>query len=187
MRENIALLKRLGVLLNGIKWRLLGLKAPGSAILDPHCRIRNPRNLTLGAKAHLWPYSYLFCRKGRIRIGANTVVRDYSVIQALESVTIGNNTLIAPHCMITDANHNLDPNVPITQSGRTAQPVSIGNNVWLAAGAKVMPGVTIGDNAVVAAGAVVTKDVPANAIVGGVPAKIIKYRNGQEAASNQAS
>ena len=83
--------------------------------------------------------------------------------------------------MITDANHNLDPNVPITQSGRTAQPVVIGNNVWLAAGAKVMPGVTIGDNAVVAAGAVVTKDVPANAIVGGVPAKIMKYRNGQEA------
>ena len=187
MRENIALLKRLGIVLNGIKWRLLGLKAPGNVVLDPHCRIRNPRNLTLGPKAHLWPYSYLFCKRGRIAIGANTVVRDYTVIQALESVSIGDNTLIAPHCMITDANHNLDPNTPITQSGRTAQPVVIGNNVWLAAGAKVMPGVSIGDNAVVAAGAVVTKDVPANAIVGGVPATIIKYRNGQAADSTQSS
>lgn len=177
MRENIALLKGIARRLNGLKWRLLGLKAPGSVLLDAHCRIRNPRNLRLGKKAHLWPYSYLFCRKGIIELGANTVVRDYTVIQALERVTIGDNCLIAPHCMITDANHNLDPTTPITQSGRTASPVTIGNNVWLAAGAKVMPGVTIGDNAVIAAGAVVTKDVPANAIVGGVPATILKYRS----------
>ncbi len=177
MRENIALLKSIATRLNGIKWRLLGLKAPGNVLLDPKCRIRNPRNLSLGAKAHLWPYSYLFCRKGTITIGANTVVRDYTVIQSLQQVTIGSNCLIAPHCMVTDANHNLDPNVPITQSGRTAKPVTIGDNVWLAAGAKVMPGVTIGNNAVVAAGAVVTKDVPANAIVGGVPATLLKYRS----------
>ena len=53
-------------------------------------------------------------------------------------------------------------------------PVKIGNNVWIGAHATILAGVTVGDNAVVAAGAVVTKDVPANAVVGGVPAKIIK-------------
>lgn len=177
MLENNSLLKSLALRLNRLKWAMLGLKGAGTAILDPHCRIRNPRNLKLGKKVHLWPYAYLFCRKGTIHIGNNTVIRDYTVIQSLECVSIGDNVLIAPHCMITDANHNLDPNTPITQSGRTAAPVTIGNNVWLAAGAKVMPGVTIGDNAVVAAGAVVTKDVAPNTVVGGVPAKFIKNRD----------
>jgi hypothetical protein len=56
-----------------------------------------------------------------------------------------------------------------------AKPVKIGNNVWVGAHATILQGVTIGDNAIIAAGAVVAKDVPANVIVGGVPAKIIKY------------
>lgn len=80
--------------------------------------------------------------------------------------------MIGPNVDIYTVNHPLD------KEGRrhyhTALPVTIGNDVWIGGKATILPGVTIGDNVVVAAGAVVTKDVPANTIVAGVPARVIK-------------
>ena len=63
---------------------------------------------------------------------------------------------------------------PYERSSTIAKPIKIGNRVWIGIAATVMPGVTVGDNSIIAAGAVVTKDVPTNCIVAGVPAKIIK-------------
>lgn len=88
-------------------------------------------------------------------------------------ITLGDNCMLAPGVHIYTATHPLDASK--RNSGvEYGKPVTIGHNVWIGGRAVINPGVTIGDNAVVASGAVVVKDVPANAVVGGNPAKIIK-------------
>jgi acetyltransferase-like isoleucine patch superfamily enzyme len=98
-------------------------------------------------------------------------------INARGGVTIGDNVIMGPYCVIHSANHRLDQlDVPVQQQGFEEKPVRIGNNVWLGARVTVLPGVTIADNAVVGAGAVVTKDIPSNAIAIGNPAHVIRLR-----------
>jgi galactoside O-acetyltransferase len=88
-------------------------------------------------------------------------------------IYVGDYTMFAPNVVVTTAGHPIDPEL----RERVYQfnlPVHIGRNVWIGAGAVILPGITIGDNSVIAAGAVVTKDIPANVVAGGVPAKVIK-------------
>ena len=90
-----------------------------------------------------------------------------------DSIRVGNNVMIGPNVDIYTVNH------PMTAKGRREYlgkgfPVTIGNDVWIGGKVTITPGVTIGNNVVVAAGAVVTKDIPDNVLVGGVPAKVIK-------------
>jgi acetyltransferase-like isoleucine patch superfamily enzyme len=93
---------------------------------------------------------------------------------------IGQGTLIAPGCFVTDHNHGVEPGLAIWQQSCVHAEVRIGAGAWLGAHVVVLPGVTIGDGAVVAAGAVVTHDVAANAIVAGVPARILRMRNDKQ-------
>lgn len=86
-------------------------------------------------------------------------------------ITIGDGTLVGHGSTLTTLNHGMDPD---RRADMIPAPIRIGRKVWLGAAVTVVPGVTIGDGAVVGAGAVVTKDVPANAIVAGVPAKLIR-------------
>ena len=86
-------------------------------------------------------------------------------------ITIGDDVFIAPKVNLITLNHIMNP---YERSTTIAKPIKIGNRVWIGIAATILPGVTIGDNAIVAAGAVVTKDVPANTVVAGNPAKIIK-------------
>jgi acetyltransferase-like isoleucine patch superfamily enzyme len=86
-------------------------------------------------------------------------------------ITIGDGTLIGHGSSLTTLNHAVDPD---RRADMIPSPVVLGRNVWLGASVTVLPGVTIGDGAIVGAGAVVTKDVPAHAIVAGVPAKLIR-------------
>ena len=88
-------------------------------------------------------------------------------------VVIGDNVLLAPGVQISTATHPLDPAARRTGIEQ-ALPITIGNDVWIGMGAQILPGVIIGDNVVVAAGAVVNKNVPANTVVAGVPAKVVK-------------
>lgn len=88
-------------------------------------------------------------------------------------VRIGDNCLLAPGVHIYTATHPLHP-VERNSGSEFGKPVTIGDNVWIGGRAVINPGVTIGDNAIIASGAVVTKDVPANVVVGGNPARIIK-------------
>ena len=87
-------------------------------------------------------------------------------------ISIGEGTLIGHNVVLATLNHDMDPE---HRKDLHPAPIKIGKHVWIGSNATVCPGVTIGDGAVVAAGAVVTKDVPANAVVGGVPAKLIRY------------
>jgi acetyltransferase-like isoleucine patch superfamily enzyme len=86
-------------------------------------------------------------------------------------ITIGDGTLIGHGSTLTTLNHDVDPD---RRADMVPAPIRIGRKVWLGAAVTVVPGVTIGDGAIVGAGAVVTKDVPANAIVAGVPATLIR-------------
>ena len=107
-----------------------------------------------------------------IHVGDNFHADYNCTMLDLAEIRIGNNCLIGPDVGIYTAGHRLEP------EGRTldvyGQPITIGDDVWIGGHSTILPGVTIGDGAVVAAGAVVTKDVPDNVVVGGIPAKVIK-------------
>ena len=106
-----------------------------------------------------------------IKLGKGVFINEGCCFQDQGGIEIGDNALIGQQVVIATLNHDLAPD---KRANMIPAPVKIGKNVWIGAHATILAGVTIGDNAVVAAGAVVTKDVPANSVVGGVPAKIIK-------------
>jgi acetyltransferase-like isoleucine patch superfamily enzyme len=118
----------------------------------------------------MFPPFYTDCGKN-ISVGKNVFINSGCCFQDQGGITIGDGVLIGHKVVLATLNHDIDP-----RKRSTMYPASIviGKNVWIGANATVVPGVTIGDGAVIAAGAVVTKDVPANVIVGGIPAKIIK-------------
>ncbi|PIO83351.1 acetyltransferase [Loigolactobacillus backii] len=108
-----------------------------------------------------------------IHVGEDFLSNYNLTILDIAPVNMGHNVMIGPNVDIYTVNH------PLTAKGRSAylaqaKPVTIGNDVWLGGKVAIMPGVTIGNNVVVAAGAVVTKDIPSNTLVGGVPARKIK-------------
>lgn len=110
-----------------------------------------------------------------ITIGRNVFINAGCKFQDQGGITIDEGALIGHGVVLATLDHDLDP---AKRQQLHPAPIYIGRNVWIGANATVTKGVTIGDNAVVAAGAVVTKDVPSGAIVGGVPAKLIKYVRG---------
>ena len=91
----------------------------------------------------------------------------------IREIFIGDHVMIGPNSLITTVGHSLSPMGRRKHLG-IAEPVTIGNDVWIGGNVTILPGVKIGNNVVVAAGAVVTKDVPDNCVVGGVPARFIK-------------
>lgn len=107
-----------------------------------------------------------------IEVGNNVFINACCHFQDHGGVTLGNGCQIGHNVVFATLNHGL---VPEHRHTTYPAPIVLGKNVWVGSNSTILQGVTVGDNAVVAAGAVVTKDVPANAIVGGVPAKVIKY------------
>jgi acetyltransferase-like isoleucine patch superfamily enzyme len=106
-----------------------------------------------------------------IKIGKNVFINFDCVFLDLGGITIEDNVLIAPRVNLLSEGHPLSPN---ERHSLVPGRIHIKQNAWIGAGTTILPGVTIGENAVVAAGAVVSKDVPDNAVVGGIPAKFIK-------------
>lgn len=106
-----------------------------------------------------------------IQIGKNVFINHACSFLDMGGITIEDEVLIGPKVNLITENHPLDP---ADRRALICKPILIKRNTWIGAGATILPGVTIGENAVVAAGAVVSKDVPANTVVGGVPAKLIK-------------
>ena len=105
------------------------------------------------------------------KIGKNVFINFDCVFLDLGGITIEDNVLIAPKVSLLSESHPLSPN---DRDSLVPGHIQIKKNAWIGAGATILPGVTIGENSVVAAGAVVSKPVPANTVVGGVPAKRLK-------------
>lgn len=133
--------------------------------------------LTMGSGLYLYRELHLETQgNGRVHIGDGVVLSRGVHIVAHAGVTIGEGSMVGEYTSIRDANHRIEPGGNLRHAGHVAKPVLIGRQVWIGRGASVLAGVTIGDHAVVAANAVVTRDVPAHSLVGGVPARLIRAR-----------
>ena len=111
-----------------------------------------------------------------IRVGRNVFINQNCTLYDLGGVDIGDDVMIGPNVSIITTGHPLEPSQ--RRAAVTAKPIVIERNVWIAAGATIIGGVTVGENSVVAAGAVVTRDVPPNTLVAGVPAKVVRSLEG---------
>lgn len=115
--------------------------------------------------------------------GHNITIGDDSSIgersRLLGKITIGKDVMMGEEVIIITHNHNFDRlDIPMCQQGfKKEEPVTISDDVWIGARVIILPGVTVGKGAILAAGAIITKDVPSYAIVGGNPAKVIRFRN----------
>ncbi|MFD6166823.1 sugar O-acetyltransferase [Oerskovia sp. NPDC060287] len=113
-----------------------------------------------------------YCEFGKnLTLGKDVFLNSGCRFQDTGGITIGDGTLVGHGCTLTTLNHAVDP---ARRADMVPSPIRIGRKVWLGAAVTVVPGVTIGDGAIVGAGAVVTKDVPADTIVAGVPARILR-------------
>ncbi len=106
-----------------------------------------------------------------VTVGKNVYINQACSMLALGTIVIEDDVLIGPKCNLITEGHPIEPS---QRRALEVKPVIIKRNAWLGAGVTILPGVTVGENSIVAAGAVVTKDVPANTVVAGVPAKILR-------------
>ena len=118
----------------------------------------------------LFPPFYTDCVKNLV-IGKNVFINSGCKVQDQGGIEIGDGTLIGHNVVLATLNHALAPE---RRGDLIPRPIRIGKNVWIGSNAVILPGVTIGDGAVIAAGAAVTKDVPENSVVGGVPARVLR-------------
>ncbi len=129
------------------------------------------QHLTLGPRS--WIAGHALVR-GHVDFGADCTVNPYAAISG--TVRFGNGVRIASHASIVGFNHGIEPDQPIHRQPVTAKGITVGDDVWIGANAVILDGVTIGDGAIIAGGAVVSRDIPAMAIAGGVPAKVLRSR-----------
>lgn len=121
-----------------------------------------------------------YCDYGyNIRIGAETFFNYGCVLLDVTSINVGRLCQFGPYVQLLTADHPRKADLR-RQGLECARPITIGDNVWVGAGALILPGVTVGEDAIVAAGAVVTRDVPAGAIVGGTPARRLRREDSDQ-------
>ena len=129
--------------------------------------------MRLGDGVSIGRHALVLC-KGDLTIGPRGFLGQGCVVAASESIEIGADALIAEYVTIRDQDHEFEGENSTASNGMRVSPIKIGDNVWIGAKATIVRGVAIGENAVIGANAVVTKDVPANAVVVGVPARVVR-------------
>lgn len=139
--------------------------------------------IRLDDKVTLNQQAILIGGAGGIRLGRGVEINCFGFIDGSGGVDIGERTLVGPGVRIISYQHAFDGREPICAQASVAEPVRIGRDVWIGANVIIMSGVTIGEGAVVGAGAVVSRDIPAWAVAVGVPARVLRYRTADKAAS----
>jgi acetyltransferase-like isoleucine patch superfamily enzyme len=155
------------------------LRLDGIAFIGPKVVLQIGRrgSVALGRWSWLGHGTKIRCHEGAVSIGAKTVLGQECTISAYQHVSIGRECVIADRVMMIDFDHGVvEVERPIRQQGIYKREVRVGNNVWIGYGACILRGVTVGDNAIVGTSAVVTRDVPENAVVAGVPARVVRMR-----------
>lgn len=138
--------------------------------LSEHAGI-DPEAFAIGDRSYVATGVYL---TGTVRIGADCSINPYTVVRG--DVQLGDAVRVGAHTSIIGFNHSFEPGSEVFRQPLTSRGVRIGSDVWIGSHVVVLDGVTVGDHAVLAAGAVVTKDVAAGAIVGGNPARVLRWR-----------
>ena len=166
-QKNVALAERRGV-----------VRIATTCNISPFCTI-DPA----GGEIHLQDnttvgeYSQLKAVGGKILIGARCSVQGFCQLYGHGGLTIGNDVRIAPQTIIIPSNHNFDRvDLPISKQGETSLGITIGDDVWIGAGCKILDGVTIGTGCVIGAGSVVTRSLPPYSVAVGLPARVIRRR-----------
>jgi acetyltransferase-like isoleucine patch superfamily enzyme len=158
----------------GRRWRTDGLVFFGRGL---ELQIARNARIEFGRFVWLGDGTKVRCHEGLVEIGAKTVIGQECTISAYQRVRIGEQCVIADRAMFIDFDHGVvEVERPIRVQGIYKRDIEVGSNVWIGYGACILRGVRIGDNSIVGTNSVVTKDVPANAVVAGIPARVIRMR-----------
>lgn len=153
-----------------------GVRYYGRVHAGPQVRLRCSDGgfLSLGAEVSLDRFSEVTAKYGSLVIGSGTFIGPFSVVCARHSIIIGKDCLIAEHVTIRDHDHEFGHGLVTADAGFDVAEVVIGDNVWIGAKVTVTKGVTIGRNSVIGANAVVTRDIPADSVAVGNPARVVR-------------
>ncbi|TFH43584.1 MAG: hypothetical protein E4H01_11855 [Lysobacterales bacterium] len=174
LQESQALSSRI----RGLVLRARGARICEKVSIGPRCVFDRPGNLSIGSRVALEQdvYLKLVSDDAQLTIGSFSFLGKGVQIDCGERVSVGAHVLLAPGCFITDHNHGISLEKRIDQQDCVCIPVLIEDDVWVGANAVILPGVNIGKGAVIGAGAVVTQDVDAFSVMGGVPARVLSRR-----------
>jgi acetyltransferase-like isoleucine patch superfamily enzyme len=162
----------------GRRWRTDGLLFLGRRL---ELQVARRGRVEFGRFVWIGDGTKIRCHEGVVEIGAKTVMGQECTISAYQRVRIGEQCVIADRAMFIDFDHGVvEVERPIRVQGIYKRDVEVGSNVWIGYGACILRGVRVGDNSIVGTNSVVTKDVPANAVVAGIPARVIRMREAPE-------
>jgi acetyltransferase-like isoleucine patch superfamily enzyme len=158
----------------GRRWRTDGLVFFGRRL---ELQIARRGRVEFGRFVWIGDGTKIRCHEGVVEIGAKTVMGQECTISAYQRVRIGEQCVIADRAMFIDFDHGVvEVERPIRVQGIYKRDVEVGSNVWIGYGACILRGVRVGDNSIIGTNSVVTRDVPANAVVAGIPARVIRMR-----------
>jgi acetyltransferase-like isoleucine patch superfamily enzyme len=159
----------------GRRWRTTGMLFLGRGL---ELQVGKTGEIRFGRFVWVGDGTKIRCHEGVVEIGDKTVFGQECTISAYQRVRIGEQCVIADRAMFIDFDHGVtEVDRPIRVQGIYKRDTVVGSNVWVGYGACVLRGVRVGDNSIIGTNAVVTKDVPANAVVGGVPARVLRMRD----------
>ena len=153
-----------------------------NVVVDDNCLLdakgASNAGIRLGDGVFVGRNTILSCKNGDIEIADGANIGFNCELFSASRVTIGRSVLMAAYAYVIGGDHDFsDPTAAVLDQGRTSAGVTIGDGVWMGAGAKILDGVTVGEHAVIGAGAVVRESVPARAIAVGIPARIVSTRS----------
>jgi acetyltransferase-like isoleucine patch superfamily enzyme len=152
-----------------------------NVVIDDNCLLdakgASNQGIRIGDGVFIGRNTILSCKDGDIELAAGVNIGFNCELFSASRVIVGRNALLAAYCYVIGGDHDFsDPSKSVLEQTRTSAGVTLGEGVWLGAGAKVLDGVRIGDHAVIGAGAVVRDEVPAHAVAVGVPARMVATR-----------
>ena len=165
-----------------LRWRGR-LVTDGLAFVGPGVKLEIGRDavLRLGRWSWIGHGTKIRVHEGEAEIGAKSVLGQECTISAFQHISIGRECIVADRVMLIDFDHGVvEVERPIRVQGIYKRDVHVGNNCWIGYGACVLRGVTVGDNSVIGTSSVVTKDLPANSVSAGLPARVLRMRDEPE-------
>ena len=168
-----------------LRWLWLKLRWRGRLQTDGLCFVAPDVTFEIGQGASVklgrWSWighgTKIRAHEGTVEIGAKTVLGQECTISSFQRVTIGRECIVADRAMLIDFDHGVvEVERPIRLQGIYKRDVAVGNNCWIGYGACILRGVTVGDNCIVGSNSVVTKDVPDDTVVAGMPARALRKR-----------